>query len=1080
MTCRRLLFCLVIVQIFSTWCSPSFSWEVRTHIPITAQATQSSILDRVIRESLGFNAGQTAVFKDGNDQLQARQWIEAGSDREDDFGFFSLRFANHFHQPLRSPWSQAGLNDVFSGQSSGIWAQTLNQSTFSGSGSWSWQETRDRFYRGLTSSNKTDRESFLAQTFRGLGHQMHLIQDASSVPHTRNEAHPASFWTWTIEQWGLQFQSTNPTRFAAILGQTPIMPNSQLLNLSPEPGALIPISKFLDANQYNGSNPGATTSLFNGTNASGQPALLSPFGLSEYTNANFVHRNTLFTDTLPQDHKWWSPYPRRSSTNIDTEIVPEVLTAEDGITDQVVYIKKERDGEQIDHFLKTTYAGIRSSELLGNSEPLAKILQLDDRVYEDYARLLWPRAVGYSTALLDYFFRGKLDVDLSTDPNDATVVRVEGTNASTEKLDGGTLELYGEDANGVRTAATAVGSTVVTADPGQPVLASFRLPANAEKLMAVYKGKLGNEIPQGTPGSADYFPGAVIGKLLGRERVEQIFTDFTRWYVRNPQGVFPLPVLKSEVDDLQWGDDSDMMVGRSRLGPGEANKFYSYRLNRQSGSTNIPLVTVSQPLPDNPTATQIVDMQQLQEFPFPMSMDSGTTIDFSHTLPYKQYLLWQNTLAEYNWIPTPSEGAPDAGHYEGSEQASYGISLLVDQTATGSFRVPIILDEASNVFGPGTANYFWNIWSIHLSADGRPLALIRVDLSTNNLGTATFPSRTLGKSGGDIGLHPELVDLPPVQVGFELPEIGSIWLLVDVATGRVIGNTAPQTLVVHHETARISYGPNPNQIDPPMRSMGAARFNGGPQSGTFVSGIDVVRPPHNSAEFQLCSDERLNTMNVIASQAVPSRFISNQLTLNRAEITQIEFPQPPNHPQRIINFPINCGSAQEPPTGFRVMVAPDPAFIPNTLDFGIVRTAPTGETEQLVLLLTQSQGQGSSDAKAKLATWNPTLSRIDHVSEFSERGFQFLLTASRDVAAAGTIGQNFQKSRIADLVANSIIEIPSLDIFDYLLLEPNYLYNMFDFKFHVKDGSFQSTGLPANLATTQTRRLGRYHVVAVR
>ena len=104
---------------------------------------------------------------------------------------------------------------------------------------------------------------------------------------------------------------------------------------------------------------------------------------------------------------------------------------------------------------------------------------LDDRVHADYAKLLLPRAVGYSASLFDYFFRGKLNVDVSNDPNDMSLVRVEGTNGSTEKLDGGTLELYSEDINGARIAATPVGTNTVTADPGQPISATFRLPAIA-------------------------------------------------------------------------------------------------------------------------------------------------------------------------------------------------------------------------------------------------------------------------------------------------------------------------------------------------------------------------------------------------------------------------------------------------------------------------------------------------------------------------------------------------------------------------------------------------------------------------
>jgi hypothetical protein len=178
-----------------------------------------------------------------------------------------------------------------------------------------------------------------------------------------------------------------------------------------------------------------------------------------------------------------------------------------------VYIKKERDGERIDHFLKTTYSGIRSSELLGNSEPVSKILQLDDRVYEDYARLLWPRAVGYSTSLLDYFFRGKLELDIFRDPDDPSIVRVEGVNASTETLDGGTLELYVDNDDGDRSPATPLGPTTIVANPGERIVsANFQVPQNTERFIAVYKGKLGNEAPQGD------FPGAVIGKVLGGRR----------------------------------------------------------------------------------------------------------------------------------------------------------------------------------------------------------------------------------------------------------------------------------------------------------------------------------------------------------------------------------------------------------------------------------------------------------------------------------------------------------------------------------------------------------------------------------
>jgi hypothetical protein len=107
----------------------------------------------------------------------------------------------------------------------------------------------------------------------------------------------------------------------------------------------------------------------------------------------------------------------------------------------------------------------------------------------------------------------------------------------------------------------------------------------------------------------------------------------------------------------------------------------------------------------------------------------------------------------------------------------------------------------------------------------------------------------------------------------------------------------------------------------------------------------------------------------------------------------------------------------------------------------------------------------------------PALERIENQQEFSGLGLHFLLGASEELGAGGTFGENSEVSRIVDFRANSVVEIPNLDIFDYSHLEPNYLYNMFDFKFHAKDESLESTGLPAALALTSPNRLGRYHVL---
>jgi hypothetical protein len=54
---------------------------------------------------------------------------------------------------------------------------------------------------------------------------------------------------------------------------------------------------------------------------------------------------------------------------------------------------------------------------------------LDELCHQDYAEKIVPRAVGYSAALLDYFFRGTLSirhpyVKLATDGTDISINRI--------------------------------------------------------------------------------------------------------------------------------------------------------------------------------------------------------------------------------------------------------------------------------------------------------------------------------------------------------------------------------------------------------------------------------------------------------------------------------------------------------------------------------------------------------------------------------------------------------------------------------------------------------------------------------
>jgi len=179
------------------------AWDNKTtHKDLSEAGAVSSVLGSGYLNNIGFSDGLNASLHwdggtNGKDK-NIRNWIKDGADFEDVGGIINGRFYNHFHNPLRQqPWTDAGLNDSgfgwsAHGESALLWAQNAGVSDRSNT-DWAWQMIRDHYYLSLTAPVKTVRDAESAQTFVGLGHQIHLIQDMSQPAHVRNDAHPEDF-----------------------------------------------------------------------------------------------------------------------------------------------------------------------------------------------------------------------------------------------------------------------------------------------------------------------------------------------------------------------------------------------------------------------------------------------------------------------------------------------------------------------------------------------------------------------------------------------------------------------------------------------------------------------------------------------------------------------------------------------------------------------------------------------------------------------------------------------------------------------------------------------------------------------
>ena len=398
---------IVFIMIILIWYSKSFSLEEKTHEAINQHIAQSTInefsLNSYLIDNLGLKDGFKESFKgidaSGNEVYKkVFEWLGYGGVQEDRPGEWydylpligkPTRSVNHFHNPLKA-WSEAGLNDKilgilsYTGQSQVLWAQNSNQDV---GGNWAWQDARRYFYISLTGRNldgteiartKTERDAYFAYTFRAVGQLMHLVKDMSVPEHTRNDAHAQPAYEVYVEKT----RTKNQTLWGSWVGN-PTLFDKSILNIPTVTLAPVPISRIIDTDFYNSQNPETTVN--------------SIIGMAEYTNANFLSRDTMFTDDLDPTHRHYFPFPKGSNAILWTDS-----------SNNRRYLKKTGDGEAINHL---AVASILYNDRLRYFPQYNRFLPvgLDDKCYEDYASKLIPRAVGYSAGLLDYFFRGEVE-----------------------------------------------------------------------------------------------------------------------------------------------------------------------------------------------------------------------------------------------------------------------------------------------------------------------------------------------------------------------------------------------------------------------------------------------------------------------------------------------------------------------------------------------------------------------------------------------------------------------------------------------------------------------------------------------
>jgi hypothetical protein len=432
--------CILLFVFFTVNCNSLLAYDGKVHKRIneeTASPSNSSLHD-ILMNKLGIAKGIEEKLKKGNEEKSILKWIAFGGAAEDYgkgkegdkwYNIPSTRGYNHFHDPLKD-WDEAGFNKPGLNEtywlfykrypiSSILWGLDPGTQDFieNTTGDWSWGKAREYYYHALTKKTEEERSQNFADCFRALGQVMHLLQDASVPMHTRNDFHTpfySNLETYTLKNVDFLNYAAHP-------------PDPGLLQVpaiiqDPNYPDMVPVSGLFDRNAYSDPGPLPPSNIL---------------GLAEYSNANFLTLDTM----------WDYPHP-----NLDNDtnylsidwLHPETVIAENGKLYNRLYLKfKEGVGEDIAHLAAVDYY---TKEYLSNIHMVVRGgFTLDEACWKDYAEKLIPRAVGYSAALLDYFFRGEMGVACLPIFFDngiyALWVKIMNTTSTQESMSNGTFSL---------------------------------------------------------------------------------------------------------------------------------------------------------------------------------------------------------------------------------------------------------------------------------------------------------------------------------------------------------------------------------------------------------------------------------------------------------------------------------------------------------------------------------------------------------------------------------------------------------------------------------------------------------------
>jgi len=496
---KKTILPLLIIAFCTIEVSDTTAWENKlTHPAITKQAVNRSVLagdylekqlglvdgldtelelTDEFKNNIDMRVGQEPEFNWNKTKISILDWLKDGSSLED---VPNPRARHHFHDPIRD----AGLDN----SNGPAWLMNLlyfgshfkypNYLEFTADGIsaldtargthfWSepspvyrnlcdWPHARELFYDAVTKPSKSDREKNLGSMFVVVGHICHLIEDMGVPAHVRNDfiwGHAvAGFHKNTTGAQNPWYKGGNPFEAwmeTQIANDGDEIPSAYLTRLMDVPPAFSKLERYWDSGicelsgvtQWQGDSLGWPSTGF------GNPPPEKSWGLSECSNYQLLSYSTIFKEN---DNIMYQSFPHPAKEHTRVDWYPT------GPKGERQYY---RLGYEVPHLARVTYTTFYAWLI-----PIYTIetsTTEEERVYEDYAKRTIPRTIDYTTGLINYFFRGRLQLrnSVSFEGGYPLFVKLYITNKSLLEasssdyqfaLKGGQFEVYWDGADGER------------------------------------------------------------------------------------------------------------------------------------------------------------------------------------------------------------------------------------------------------------------------------------------------------------------------------------------------------------------------------------------------------------------------------------------------------------------------------------------------------------------------------------------------------------------------------------------------------------------------------------------------------